>query len=96
MSTTGRIPRRSCWTSSAWNRITSWTLSDEEKKQNRRLPPSQIGEVLAEKEKPFQIRFDGPPGPKSGRFVEAENLDGQGISKGRWVQDGEYWLLIVD
>lgn len=43
----------------------------------------------------FQIRFDGPPGPESGRFVECETLDGKGLSIGRWEQDGDDWLLII-
>lgn len=43
----------------------------------------------------FQIRFDGPPGPESGRFVECETLAGKGINVGRWQQDGEYWLLVI-
>lgn len=38
------------------------------------------------------IRFDGPPGHKSGRFIETER-DGAGIRFGEWKQDGEYWLL---
>jgi len=41
----------------------------------------------------FQVRFDGPPGPEAGRFVEVEMLDGVGIRLGEWVKDGEYWLL---
>ena len=41
----------------------------------------------------FQLRFDGPPGPSSGRFIEAEDLEGQGIKIGEWVEDGIYWLL---
>jgi hypothetical protein len=41
----------------------------------------------------IQIRFDGPPGPEAGRFVEVETLDGHSSSWGEWVQDGEYWLL---
>jgi|GEM_PF-2217317 len=56
----------------------------------------RIGEVLAEQERPFQIRFDGPPGPEAGRFIEVEDRDGKSISKGRWEQDGEYWLLIIE
>lgn len=40
------------------------------------------------------IRFDGPPGPVAGRFVEVER-DGASISYGKWVQDGEYWLLVL-
>src|SRR3990167_6573733 len=43
----------------------------------------------------FQIRFDGPPGPESGRFVECETLDDKGSSAGTWVQDGDYWLLVI-
>jgi hypothetical protein len=43
----------------------------------------------------FRIRFDGPPGPESGRFVECETLDGKGVSVGYWEQDGDDWLLIV-
>lgn len=44
----------------------------------------------------FQIRFDGPPGPESGRFVEVETLDGKGFKLGEWVQDGDDWLLRVE
>ena len=40
------------------------------------------------------IRFDGPPGPVPGRFVECE-MNGQSVNAGEWVQDGEYWLLII-
>lgn len=40
------------------------------------------------------IRFDGPPGHESGRFIEVE-LDGAGIAYGLWEQDGEYWLLVL-
>lgn len=58
------------------------------------------GELSAQPAAPerngFQVRFDGPPGPESGRFVECETLDGKGVSIGRWQQDGEYWLLVVD
>lgn len=43
----------------------------------------------------FQIRFDGPPGPESGRFVEVETLDGKGIKVGEWVPDGNDWLLKI-
>ena len=40
------------------------------------------------------IVFDGPPGPTAGRFVEVENMRGQSLSVGEWVQrpDG-YWVL---
>ncbi len=40
------------------------------------------------------IRFDGPPDHEAGRFVEVEH-DGKGINFGEWVQDGDYWLLVV-
>ena len=40
------------------------------------------------------IRFDGPPGPVSGRFIEVER-DGKGISIGEWRQDGDDWLLVL-
>lgn len=41
------------------------------------------------------IRFDGPPGAISGRFIEAER-DGKGINCGEWIQDGEDWLLVLN
>ncbi len=40
------------------------------------------------------IRFDGPPGPKAGRFVEVER-NGASISFGDWIQDGDDWLLVL-
>ena len=40
------------------------------------------------------IRFDGPPGPDGGRFVEVE-LNGKSINAGTWVQDGDDWLLAL-
>lgn len=40
------------------------------------------------------IRFDGPPGPESGRFVEVER-DGASIGFGRWAEHGEYWFLAI-
>jgi len=39
------------------------------------------------------IRFDGPPS-ENGRFVEVER-NGASISYGEWVQDGDYWLLVI-
>lgn len=41
----------------------------------------------------IQIRFDGPPGPQSGRFIEVETADGKSIGLGRWAQEGSDWLL---
>ncbi len=40
------------------------------------------------------IRFDGPPSHEPGRFVETE-VNGKGVNAGEWVQDGEYWLLVI-
>ena len=44
----------------------------------------------------LQVRFDGPPGPVSGHFIEVEDEAGRSICAGEWVQDGEFWLLIID
>ncbi len=44
----------------------------------------------------IQIRFDGPPGAVSGRFIEAEDADGRGLKVGEWRQDGSDWLLVID
>jgi len=42
------------------------------------------------------IIFDGPPGPKSGRFVKVETDDGKSINAGQWIEreDG-YWALRI-
>ena len=44
----------------------------------------------------IRIVFDGPPGPKAGRFVETENIDGASIHVGVWHKrkDG-YWELRI-
>ncbi len=41
------------------------------------------------------LRFDGPPGPEAGRFIEAE-IDGKSVNIGKWRQDGDDWLLVLD
>ena len=41
----------------------------------------------------FHVRFDGPPGPEAGRFIEVETLGGKGLGLGGWGQDGDDWLL---
>ena len=41
------------------------------------------------------IRFDGPPGPEAGRFVEVEDGHGHSIKVGEWSQDGDYYLLTI-
>ena len=43
----------------------------------------------------MQIRFDGPPGHVSGRFVEVEDERGRSIRVGRWAREGTDWLLII-
>ena len=42
------------------------------------------------------IVFDGPPGPESGRFVEAEEANGKSIRFGQWIErsDGR-WVLRI-
>ena len=41
------------------------------------------------------IRFDGPPGPESCRFVELE-VDGQSVGMGSWEDQGDgTWLLVL-
>jgi len=44
----------------------------------------------------FDIVFDGPPGPVSGRFVEVEDESGASINVGEWVErpDG-FWVLRI-
>lgn len=44
----------------------------------------------------IQIRFDAPPGPQSGYFIEVEDETGKSISAGEWVADGSDWLLKID
>ena len=43
------------------------------------------------------IVFDGPPGPESGRFIEAEDADGKSIKFGEWLEraDGRWVLRIT-
>lgn len=44
----------------------------------------------------IRIVFDGPPGHKSGRFVEVENVDGHSIRVGVWhKRDDELWELRI-
>ncbi len=42
----------------------------------------------------FRIRFDGPPAPESGRFVEVESSLDASLGIGTWVQEGEDHLLV--
>lgn len=46
----------------------------------------------------YRIRFDGPPGPEAGRFVEVENENGESINVGEWKEqnDGTWILEIPD
>lgn len=42
------------------------------------------------------IVCDGPPGPESGRFIEAEGPDGASVSVGEWIARGNgYWALRI-
>lgn len=36
----------------------------------------------------IDVVFDGPPGPVSGRFVEAEDATGKSINAGEWIDRG--------
>ena len=51
----------------------------------------------AQKEcKILDIVFDGPPGPKSGRFVETEDEHGHGVNCGDWIDRGNgLWALRI-
>lgn len=44
----------------------------------------------------IRIRFDGPPGPEGGRFVEVENEFGKSIKVGEWVEEGADWVLVLN
>lgn len=40
------------------------------------------------------VIFDGPPEHESGRFVEVEDENGQGVSAGKWEERGDgFWTL---
>lgn len=40
------------------------------------------------------VIFDGPPSHESGRFVEVEDENGQGVSAGNWEERGDgFWTL---
>lgn len=43
----------------------------------------------------FQVRFSGPPGHRAGRFIEVEDLEGNGMNLGTWVQERnkKSWVL---
>lgn len=42
------------------------------------------------------VVFGGPPGPVSGRFVEAEDENRRSIKLGEWLQrDDGYWVLRI-
>jgi len=54
-----------------------------------------LEEAKIDKYESIQIRFDGPPGLKGGRFIEIELTCGKSISLGEWKQDGNDWLLVI-
>ena len=66
--------------------------SDEPESVEELMPAPCDPEKIKDK---LVIRFDGPPGPVPGRFVETE-LNGKGVHAGEWVQDEEYWLLVIE
>jgi hypothetical protein len=40
------------------------------------------------------VVFDGPPSHESGRFIEVENLRGESVGRGEWIDRGNgYWAL---
>jgi|GEM_PF-2664642 len=43
----------------------------------------------------LHIVFDGPPGPKSGRFVEVETPFGKSVKVGEWCRRGRFWHLVL-
>lgn len=44
----------------------------------------------------IRIIFDGPPGPKGGRFVEVEDTQGYSIRAGQWrKRPDELWELQI-
>jgi len=45
----------------------------------------------------IDIVFDGPPGPKPGNFVEVENVRGESINAGEWIDRGDgMWALRLE
>lgn len=42
----------------------------------------------------LDVLFDGPPGAKSGRFVECE-INGRSVNAGEWVERKPYWFLEI-
>lgn len=51
-------------------------------------------EIMSDSNLTLDIRFDGPPGPESGHFIEAE-IGGTSVGIGEWVEDGDDWLLRI-
>ena len=62
-----------------------------------------LEEVIADMRRDYHIPgryidfvFDGGPGPRPGRFVEVEDLDGRSISIGRWIdRKNGLWALRI-
>jgi hypothetical protein len=45
----------------------------------------------------IRIVFDGPPAHESGRFVEVEDTEGQGLDAGEWHErDDGLWELRIE
>lgn len=45
---------------------------------------------------PLHIVFDGPPSHESGRFVEVNDSTGKSVNAGEWVENGQFWELIIN
>lgn len=44
----------------------------------------------------FDVVFDGPPGPESGRFIEVESPESASIAVGEWIDRGDgTWALRI-
>ena len=69
---------------------------------NRPTGPHKEIRIMSEQNNPMpsfpiNVVFDGPPGHKSGRFVEVEDDSGKSISIGKWIKrpDG-LWSLQIE
>lgn len=62
-------------------------MDDAFRKENKDLKTGRMIHVV----------FDGPPGAQSGRFIEVEDEEGNGLNVGEWMKrkDG-YWVLVLN
>ncbi|HQT89101.1 MAG TPA: hypothetical protein PK677_11190 [Acidiphilium sp.] len=60
----------------------------------RTLVTAEILAAARVNERETRIVFDGPPGPKSGRFVEVEDANGTSFNAGEWHERSDgLWEL---